>query len=73
MLSVADQRHQRLEDQATDLKRHLFRQQRQIRTLKERLQDCDSTRTDRSVSTSWRQLPTSEPLRRLREITGLSR
>ena len=72
MLNVAYQRHQRLEDQATDLKRHLFRQQRQIRTLKGQLEDCDTTRTERSVSTYWNSLPASVPLRELSEMTRRS-
>jgi hypothetical protein len=72
MLSVADQRHQRLEDQATDLKRHLFRQQRQIRNLKGQLKDCDTVYSDRSVSTSWNSLPASEPMRALNAMASLS-
>jgi uncharacterized coiled-coil protein SlyX len=63
MLNVADQRNQRLKDQTTDLKRHLFRQQRQIRTLKEKLEDCDTAHTDRAIrSPAWGRLPTGESI-----------
>lgn len=72
MLSVADQRHQRLEDQATDLKRHLFRQQQQIKNLKGQLKDCDTMHTERFGSSSWSNMPASGPMRELSAMTRLS-
>lgn len=53
LLRVAYHRHQRLEDTTTDLQRHLFQQETQIKKLQQRLEDCDTLKASAPIDTSW--------------------
>lgn len=44
LLRVASHRHQRLEDMTIDLQRTLSQQEGQIRTLQQRLENCDTVK-----------------------------
>ncbi len=46
LLSVANHRHQQLEDTTIDLRRHLGQQERRIRDLQKRLEDCNAMQAD---------------------------
>ncbi|GAB3973117.1 hypothetical protein GCM10028806_26430 [Spirosoma terrae] len=53
LVSVANYRHQRLEDATQDLRRNLTQQQGQIKNLQQQLEDCDTIKTVPPVDTSW--------------------
>ncbi|GAB2600168.1 hypothetical protein [Spirosoma areae] len=53
LLGVAYNRHQRLEDATTDLRRNLTQQESKISELQERLEDCDTVQTGTPADTAW--------------------
>lgn len=57
LLWVANNRHQRLEDATTDLRRNLGQQESQIRDLQERLEDCDTNVAIAPTDTAWGATP----------------
>ena len=57
LLWVAYNRHQRLIDEAQDLRRNLHQKSSQIKQLENRLQNCDTVQT--VVDSSWGGQPTT--------------
>ena len=57
LLWVANNRHQRLEDATTDLRRSLSQQESQIRDLRERLRNCDTHEAIAPGDTAWKATP----------------
>ncbi len=57
MLSINNQRHQRLADQTADLQRSVTRQANQINSLRGQLRDCDTMQNGMMTpDTSWNNL-----------------
>ncbi len=59
LLSVAYNRHQRLEDVTIDLQRNLTQQEHKIVELQEKLEDCDTLQALAPVSNAWDSQPSS--------------
>jgi Tfp pilus assembly protein PilO len=59
LLSVAYNRHRRLEDVTTDLQRNLTQQEHKIVELEEKLEDCDTLQAVAPVDHSWDTQPSS--------------
>ncbi len=59
LLSVAYNRHRRLEDVTTDLQRNLTQQEHKIVELEEKLEDCDTLQAIAPVDHSWDAQPSS--------------
>lgn len=59
LLSVAYNRHRRLEDVTTDLQRNLTQQEHKIVELEEKLEDCDTLQAVITVDRSWDTQPAS--------------
>ncbi|MCK8492453.1 CbtB-domain containing protein [Spirosoma sp. RP8] len=57
LLMVAYSRHQRLEDTTHDLRRSLDQQDRQIKNLQQRLENCDTVDSVAPIDTSWQLSP----------------
>ena len=60
LISVANHRHQRLEDTTIDLQRNLSQQERKIRDLQQRLENCDTMQAATPVDSSWSTSATIE-------------
>ena len=59
LLSVAYNRHRRLEDVTIDLQRNLTQQEHEIVELQEKLEDCDTLQAIAPVDHSWDTQPSS--------------
>lgn len=53
LLSVASQRHQRLEDASIDLQRSLSQQEVRVKDLQQRLENCESIESATPADTGW--------------------
>ncbi|WP_206170540.1 hypothetical protein [Spirosoma pollinicola] len=53
LLSVANHRHQQLKDTTIDLQRNLSQQERKIRDLQQRLENCDTMQAAPPADSGW--------------------
>lgn len=69
LLGVAYNRHQRLEDRTIDLQRNISLQESQIRTLRQRLENCDTVKAVAPSHTAWNRDATLDSARVVSQIS----